>query len=62
MAPDLFASQCRRPSCHVRRCTRVLVSLEHDSIANHVDNLDGMVVFCRCRETMRQCGLSPRRA
>ena len=43
------------------RCNRILVSLEHDSIANHLDDLDGMVVFCRCRETMRQCGLSPRR-
>lgn len=62
MAPDLFASHPWRPSCHVRRCTRVLVSLEHDLIASHLDDLDGMVVFCRCREAMRQCGLSPRRA
>lgn len=45
----------------MRRCTRVLFSLEYDSIANHLDDLDGMVVSYRCMEAMRQCGLSPRR-
>lgn len=34
--------------------------MEHDSIANHLDDLDGIVVSYRCLETMRQCGISPR--
>ncbi|WP_281425788.1 hypothetical protein [Methanofollis formosanus] len=37
----------------MKRCNRLLVSLEHDSIANPVDDLDGLVVSHWCLERMK---------
>lgn len=58
-APRIYRVAPRRPSQSVKRCNRLLISLEHDSIANHVDELDAMFVTRQCLEMMKACGAGP---